>query len=187
MAQDWDIKPRDEACHGCKTPFEDKQIYFSTLVFGDEGYMRTDYCEKCWSGNMKSASPYSVWQGVFMTPPPEPEEPLKKETAESLLRRLMEKEEFPSEVSAKEGASKINVIYILAIMLERKRILVERDVQVHDDGSRLLVYEHRHTGETFLIPDPQLGLDQLGQVQQEVADMLGGSEVSQDLEDEEEE
>jgi hypothetical protein len=35
------------------------------------------------------------------------------------------------------------------------------------------VYEHKKTGETFLIPDPKLGFDQLSQVQTEVAEMLG--------------
>ena len=167
MAQDWDIKPRSERCHGCETPFGDKQIYLSALAFGDEGYTRTDYCEKCWSGNIKSASPYSVWRGVFRIPPPQPEEPLKKETAESLLRSLM----------GKEDESKRNVMYILAVMLERKRILAERDVQTRDDGIMIRVYEHRGTGETFLVPDPQLHLDQLEQVQQEIAEMLGKPEV----------
>lgn len=173
MAQDWDIKARSEACQACETPFEDKQPYFSALLFGHQGYARADYCETCWSNKDESVSPYSTWQGVFKKPPPEPEEPLKKETAESLLRRLMQD----------EGDSQRNVIYILAVMLERKRILVERDVQTHDDGTMIRIYEHRKTGETFLIPDPRLRLDQLQHVQQEVINMLGGdaeqkSEVS---------
>lgn len=164
MAQDWDIKQRGEACCKCGTPFEDRQTYFSNLVFDEEGYTRADYCETCWPDKAESTSPYSKWQGVFRMPPPEPEEALKKETAESLLRRLMEKED----------ESNRNVIYILAVMLERKRVLVERDVQTRDDGTMIRVYEHRKTGETFLISDPRLRLDQLEQVQQEVIEMLGG-------------
>ena len=163
MPQDWDIKPRDEACHACGTAFEDRQVYHSCLVFGDAGYTRADYCAVCWQQHADTHASYSVWQGVFRLPPPEPEEPLKKETAESLLRRLME-EEDPAHV---------NVIYILAVMLERKRILAEKDVQTHEDGSMIRIYEHRKSGETFLVPDPRLSLDQLEPVQEQVLAMLG--------------
>ena len=97
-------------------------------------------------------------------PPPPPEEALKKETAESLLRQLIEKED----------PAHANTIYILAVMLERRRILVERDVQIREDGSKLRVYEHKKTGEMFLILDPELKLAELELVQEEVVIMLGG-------------
>jgi hypothetical protein len=165
MIQDWDIKPRGQECHGCKTAFDDHQRCHSVLEFGQEGYSRGDYCGKCWEEKAKMPSRFSAWSGIFKKPPPEAEEPLKKENAEELLRRLMETED----------PSKRNVIYILAIMLERKRMLVEKDVKTRDDGVMIRVYEHRKTGETFLVPDPRLGFDQLTMVQQEVADMLGMS------------
>jgi hypothetical protein len=59
-------------------------------------------------------------------------------------------------------------------MLERNRLLVERDLQTNDQGTLIRVYEHKKTGETFLIPDPKLRLDQLEVVQQEVITLLGG-------------
>jgi hypothetical protein len=165
MAQDWDIKPREEACAGCQTPFADEQAYFSALVFDTNGYKRADYCEKCWlAKDEETVLPYSMWQGVYRMPAPEPEEPLKKETAETLLRKLMEDDD----------PTKANVIYILAVMLERNRLLVERDIQKNENGTLIRVYEHRKTGETFLVPDPRLRLDQLETVQQEVIAMLGG-------------
>jgi len=164
MAQEWDIKARSESCQECKMAFQDKQQYFSALVFGSEGYVREDYCGRCWMGGKKEVTaPYSQWQGTFHPPPPPPEEALKKETAETLLRRLIQDDD----------ASKRNVMYILAVMLERKRILVEKDVQKHDDGGKVIVYEYKKTGEVFLIPDPGLHLDQLEHVQIEVIEMLG--------------
>jgi hypothetical protein len=164
MPQDWDIKPRADQCTACKETFTDGATYTSALVFGEAGYARADYCEGCWPAVSERAEPYSMWQGVFRVPPPEPEEPLKKETAESLLRKLIEDED----------ESKAAVRYILAVMLERKKILVERDVQKHEDGALIRVYEHRKSGETFLIPDPHLRLDELEPVQRQVIDMLGG-------------
>lgn len=173
MAQDWNIQPRSERCLKCETPFADRQNYYCALVYGNEGYARRDFCETCWGEEIENISPYSTWQGVFKMPPPEPEEPLKQETAESLLRKCMEDVDN----------SKINVVYILAVMLERKRMLVERDVQTSDEGETTRIYEHRNTGETFVIPDPHLKLDQLEETQEEVARMLGDGQGGQDAED----
>ena len=164
MAQDLDIKPRGEACRKCNVPFADKQVYHAALVYGEEGYVRADYCQGCWPGCEKEAMPYSMWKGVFRLPPPPPDEPLKKETAESLLRKLIQDEDD----------SKGSAIYILAVMLERKRVLVEKEVKKRPDGVWTRVYEHRKTGETFIVADPLLRLDQVEEVQKEVVALLSG-------------
>ncbi len=164
MAQEWDIKSRSEACTACEKPFLDKQEYYAALAFGEEGYARTDFCGDCWTEHKENSQAYSMWKGVFRMPPPPEDEALQKETAESLLRKLMEDDD----------PDKINVRYILTIMLERKRILIERDVQIGRDGGKIRVYEHRQTGETFVVPDPSLRLDELEEVQEEVVIMLGG-------------
>jgi hypothetical protein len=36
----------------------------------------------------------------------------------------------------------------------------------------VLIYEHGATGDVFIVPDPQLRLGELGNVQNEVADLL---------------
>ncbi|MDA0989379.1 MAG: hypothetical protein O3A51_01335 [Verrucomicrobia bacterium] len=163
MAQDWDIKPRDEACRQCETAFADQQAYTSLLLIDENGYSRRDFCESCGEVAGTEVTSVSSWRGVFKLPPPAPEEPLKKENAESLLRRFMES----------ESSDNINVVYILAIMLERKRLLIEQAVQTRDDGTLIRVYEHRQTGESFLIPDPRLQLNELEAIQDEVAVLLG--------------
>ncbi|MDI6775549.1 MAG: D-aminoacylase [Verrucomicrobiota bacterium] len=170
MAQDWEIKSRSAACHECRSAFAEGQILISSLVFGPQGYMRDDFCEICWTAKASAVSSYSSWRGTYKTPPPPREEVLKKETAELLLRRLIEQ----------TNETRRNAIFILAVMLERKRILAEKDVRRNADSSITRVYEHRKTGETFVIPDPQLRLDQLEHVQQEIAAMLGGGHKSAD-------
>jgi hypothetical protein len=137
----------------------------------DEGYVRGDYCTECWNKQEQAGTVISTWHGIFTVPPPEKEEPLKKETAESLLRKMMEDDE-----------PNISVIYILAVMLERKRILVERDVQV-TENSTIRIYEHKKTGETFLVTEPHLQLDKLEEVQIQVVELLGGSSGDRKSED----
>jgi hypothetical protein len=76
---------------------------------------------------------------------------------EALLRRLIE-EDRPDQINAR---------YVVALMLERKKILKQVDTRSENDG-KLLIYEHAKTGEVFFIPDPRLRLDQLDSVQAEV-------------------
>ena len=66
-----------------------------------------------------------------------------------------------------------NARYILAVMLERKKLLKEIETRRGEDGSRLRIYEHTKTGEVFIVPDPQLRMDQIADVQGQVAGLLG--------------
>jgi hypothetical protein len=60
---------------------------------------------------------------------------------------------------------------VLAVMLERKRVLKQIKTEQAENG-RVLIYEHGATGDVFIVPDPQLRLGELGNVQNEVADLL---------------
>ena len=84
-----------------------------------------------------------------------------KESVEALLRRLLEE----------DRPEYLNTRYVLAAMLERKKILKPVDVR-ETDSEKILVYEHARSGEAFLIIDPGLRLDQLDAVQDEVALLL---------------
>ena len=164
MNQDWDIRPCNSECSGCGKSFADQEPYFSELVFAEEGYHRTDHCASCRDkAGERSGGAHSAWTGSYRPPPPPAEEVLERHTAESLLREL---------VDAADD-SKGNLIYVLAVMLERKKILVEKDIQKRPDNVTTIVFEHRKTGESFLITDPHLRLDELEHVQSEVAEMLG--------------
>ena len=162
MATDWNIRPRDERCADCETPFEDGQVCHSVLRFDDEGYSRDDCCEACWTRDRARDGVVSTWRGVFHRPPPPAPDPVNRATAEGLLRKLMED----------RAETHANVIYILAVMLERKRMLVERASTTHPDGTLVRFYEHRRSGEAFSIRDPRLSLDELEPIQQEVITML---------------
>ncbi|MDR0994651.1 MAG: hypothetical protein LBN38_08855 [Verrucomicrobiota bacterium] len=163
MNSEWNIRSCSDQCVGCEKKFADKEGLMSRLRFTEEGYVREDFCSSCWPERTDAAGDVSEWAAVWLAPTPKPQEPLKKETAESLLRELMETEDV----------SKRNVIFILAVMLERRRILVEKDVQLQPDGVKIRVYEHKKTGESFVVPDPQLKLKEIETIQLEVMDLLG--------------
>jgi hypothetical protein len=56
-------------------------------------------------------------------------------------------------------------------MLERKRVLRQVKTEKTESGC-VLIYEHRATGDVFIVPDPGLRLDELEAVQNEVAGLL---------------
>lgn len=157
----WHVKKCAKACDACEEPFQDKQELHSLLYFDEGEYTRKDFCEKCRDNDGPSLS---SWKTVFIVPPPPQEEAVKKENAESLLRKLL----------AKENDEDLNAIFILTVMLERKKILVERDTRKTEDGRKLRIYEHKKTGESFMVIDPELKLGELEQVQEEVVVLLGG-------------
>lgn len=166
FVMEWNIQARAHACQACEKPFADKES-FHTLLFDEKGgYQRLDVCQKCWEeqysqGATERKGFISYWQTVYSVPPPAPPEPIQKESAEGLLRKLMERNE------AKHGAA----MYVLGAMLERKRILKVK-AQLARDGQRVFVYEHGKTGDLFHIPDPNLQLHQLEAVQHEVLQLL---------------
>ena len=62
-------------------------------------------------------------------------------------------------------------MFILAVMLERKRVFKVKE-QIVRDGRRVFIYEQPGTGDVFTIADPDLRLAQLEQVQRDVAALL---------------
>jgi len=160
--ENWQIKRRADVCVGTGLEFGDGEEIMTRLLFKDGEYVREDYSLACWEEQNPDHG-LSAWKSIFHKPVP-PEEAVKKENAETLLRKMV----------AKEDADNTNAIYILTVMLERKKILVEKEVRTREDKTKIRVYEHKKTGDTFLIVDPELKLAEIEKVQEEVVGLLGG-------------
>ncbi len=166
MAQEWDIKPLSKVCTACQRPFEDGERYTTRLVEREGRYERGDYCVVCWERERVEGLGCSRWTGIFHRPPPAPDRKVRKETAETLLRRLM----------GEKDPARAEAVYILAVMLERQRVLVEQRVENRSDGMALAVYLHRRSSETFLIPVVSIAEDRLPIVQEEILRLLTSPE-----------
>lgn len=166
--KEWNIKARSEVCSACETPFEDGDDFTAVLSLVDGECVRTDVCDRCWDDDKYRTDAISVWRSVFKVPPAKPDGPLKKETSESLLRKLIET----------NAESQRDVVFVLAVDLERRRILEERDVEILADGSKNRIYEHKKTGEAFIVLDPDLNLRELEDVQGKVLELLLSKEQS---------
>jgi hypothetical protein len=162
---DWNIQSRAHACEACGKPFADQEAYHTLLSEERAELRRLDICAGCWANQFSDGARdrkgfISYWQGIYEAPPPVVD-PIHKDTAETLLRKLIEQND-PRYAPAG---------YILAVMLERKRVLKVKE-QIVRDGKRTFIYEQPKTGDVFTIADPNLRLDQLEAVQRDVAALL---------------
>ncbi len=159
LANDWPIKSRSNVCAATQRPFEEGEQFYTLLYREGSGFRREDLSEEAWVARNENIRPFSFWKARYEAPPATPPEPLAKENAEELLRRLLAENSQP------------NACFVLAVMLERKRVL--KPVTTEDtEGGTLLVYEHAKNGDVFIVPNVILKLDELEALQTEVADLL---------------
>ncbi len=167
--REWHSIKRAKRCMRCARDFADGEQYASILFARGDGYVREDYCAECRAeldgpAGSDCGPALSSWRGRFKPEPPKvKEEPISRSTIERLLTKYLESRE----------PAHVNVSYILALMLERKKKLLPRDRIVEPGtGRRLVVYEFSGSGETLLVEDPGLGVGQAKEVQKQVRELL---------------
>jgi hypothetical protein len=166
MQQQWNLKSRSHACARTGRPFEPGEVFHTAIFFDTASgeFERRDVSDAAWKEEIAERQPMASWKSEYE--PPESAKPkaelTSKESAENLLRRLIEEDEPSSE----------HARYILVLMLERKKQLVPKEAKPTETG-RMLIYEHRKSGEVYIIRDPELRLDEVDAVQEEVATLLG--------------
>jgi hypothetical protein len=161
LANEWPIKHRADACARTQRPFQPGEQFYTLLFREGEGFRREDLSEEAWTQRNENIRPFSFWKTRYEPPPAAPPEALAKESAEDLLRRLL----------AQNDAANANACYVLAVMLERKRVF--KQIKTDQSDTRpVLIYEHAKSGDVFIVPDVRLRLDELEQVQQEVSHLL---------------
>lgn len=158
----WEVKARAHTCAATGEPFVEGQTIVSRLVPTVDGLVREDFERGQWDEEKEAGSKF-FWKTTYHPPQPKEEAPFREEHAAEVLQELL----------SEQDPANTNTVFILAAMLERKRLWVEREVQRDDDGRRIRIYEQKDSGETFFIVDPELSLEDLVALQEEVALKLG--------------
>jgi hypothetical protein len=158
---DWPIKHRADTCARTGRAFQPGEQFYTLLFREGEGYRREDLSEEAWTQRNENIRPFSFWKTRYEPPPSGPPETLPKENAEEIFRRLL----------AQNDPANANACYVLAVMLERKRVL--KPIKSDQSGDRpVLIYEHGKTGDVFIVPEVRLRLDEIEHVQNEVSQLL---------------
>ncbi|MGB2185954.1 MAG: hypothetical protein ACPH5P_04685 [Akkermansiaceae bacterium] len=164
LNEPWSIKSRAHFCAVTEQHFADGESFY-TAIFPDpesSGYLRKDFSISAWEKRSEEEDqPFSFWQSTYHAPVKEEAVEVTEESPEDLLRRLIEEDEEHTE----------NARYILAVMLERKKQLVEADNQPTASGI-IRIYEHRKSGDVFIVKDPNIPLDEVEKVQEEITQLL---------------
>jgi len=165
-ADSWHVRSRSRECSATNRPFTDGESIITALFPDPEssGYIRRDFSVDAWSERPADdmEKPFSFWRTTYISTTGNAEAmEQEKLSAEEILRRLVEEDEDHTE----------NTRYILAVMLERQKLLRETDSQRTNNGI-LRVYEHRKTAEIFIIKDPNIPLSEVETVQNEVIVLL---------------
>lgn len=167
MKEPWSIKSRARECVESGDAFQSGQK-IRAAIFPDpesSGYLRKDYTIEAWENREGEENPFSCWLTTYEPPVTEEKaEDVVEDDPETLLKRLVDEEEEHTE----------NARYILAVMLERKKLLRETDTQEIPSGI-LRIYEHRKSGDVYIIKDPQISLTDVDRVQEEVRQLLDPS------------
>lgn len=165
MIQNWSIRSRATHCALSERAFEEGEVFHTAIYFDPEtsGYLRRDVGIDVWAQEVAERKPIAYWRTTYTPHLVEAKpEVTSKESAMALLQRFIEEDDPMTE----------NARYILALMLERKRILSPTATK-EVDGNKMLFYENKKTGEVFIVRDPDLLLSELAQLQDEVAMLLG--------------
>jgi hypothetical protein len=177
LHETWHLRSRARQCSATETPFTEGQPIVTALFPDPEssGYLRRDFTEHAWKGRTDGdEKPFSHWRTIY-SPVQTTETPqaVTKQGAEELLRSLVEEDQEHTE----------NTRYILALMLERQKLLRETDSQPTSGGT-LRIYEHRKTGEVFIVKDPNTPLDEVEKIQEEVILLLSPQTIAEEAEGE---
>jgi len=139
-------------------------VFYTAIWFDPElnEYARRDVCTDAWKQEQETRKPIASWRSIYRKAEVEAKpEIAPKASAQELLQRFIEEGDPKTE----------NARYILALMLERKRQLVQT-AEKEIDGNKMLFYENKKTGEIFIVRDPELLLEEVVQIQDEVATIL---------------
>ena len=165
--RNWEIKSRGRFCSSCQAPFEPGQAYHCLLDLSGEEPERSDYCIRCWNEKalfQEKENPLrAYWRGIFRA--------LYSPVDREVIKRDVVRELLDKHIDSSDPVH-INLCYILALLEERKKVFVEREIVLGEEGERIVVYEHSESGDTYLIRDPGLSLAEVEEVQAQVQELL---------------
>jgi len=142
-----EVPKRGLACQACGRPFSSGHILTSRLAIGEKGaILRFDACSLCEAPSLENE--ISTWKTVV----PREKKSLgireKQEAAKDLFATLAKRPE--------DNSSKL---YLLALYLERRRLLTRRDTTQEN----MLLFESTETGDVYMIPNLQeIAFDEIG-------------------------
>jgi len=160
---DWKIDKGAAACLACGRGFSPGEEFFSGLeeTGAEEEFARRDFCPACWA---KGPRPFfSHWR-------------TKRPAGQgevTFVERASLEECFRSLWESGEGAKRPKLLYVLALLLVRRKVFRLEEVEREGLGLRLKLKRVGST-ERFTVDDPRLGLTEVDALLGEVGGLFAG-------------
>jgi hypothetical protein len=136
------------------------EVFYSVLIDAPGGTKRRDYAAENWLG--PPADAIGFWKGRMpVDDKPTGKQPISDDTMLELFEQWEDAED----------AEKLQLRYVLALLLIRRKALKLQDVVRIEQGEFLVVQLPRKK-QTYQVRDPHLTEDQVQQVEQELTRLL---------------
>ena len=194
---DWELAERSKKCLSCGKDFKEGDHYKTALVYDDEKIkelvppekiqkeapqkpqnpfcntaQRLEFCPSCWEEKVREKPHDCKWEGAVSYPAETKKHVHKfnKEETFALFKEYMGK----SGQTDDERVEINGICYFLALMLERKNLLVQKEDFLDEaSGARSALYVEPKTGEEHKIKYPLLSRETMDHYNQIISELLG--------------
>lgn len=173
---DWKIAKATQACCLCRQPFGPGQAYYSALFQAQDSFSRQDYCAGCFQ-DKRPENVFYFWKATA------PDQEAEARRAGHRRRPVVDIEyvfEFfkrleEGAVSGQNSgaAQRLAFRYILALMLTRKKMLVQDGRKAGANGGEIQVFREKRGGQAHEVSVPALSPDEVTAVTAELGVLLG--------------
>ncbi len=144
MMTTWEVSKHRRVCSASRRPLAVGEEHYSALREGGETFVREDYALEAWEDVDKSAF-FSYWR----TRVPDEEEKRKRliidiEAFYAFFLSLHEAQEAHRQIFR----------YLAALILVRKRVLRLDDIEKHEEGETLRLFDHRAKAPVTVFAPP---------------------------------
>jgi hypothetical protein len=154
---------RSGACHACDRQFTGGETIVSAIfrAEGDEAFSRRDLCAECFEKS--EVEPYSVWRGTQPLPVEEKHR-VDFDLARRFLSRLI--------ADAEEGRE--GLVYVLVLLLGRKRRVKVLETRRGPTGERLVVSVPGDEEDAVVeVAAPTITAESAERIQAQLAELFG--------------
>lgn len=155
---EWDraVKRPEDVCASCEEKFGAEAIVVTALELTSEGFQRTDRCGACYDAEERE--PFSFWRRA-----------LPKDLANRPRRLdLAFLSEFFRRLDGKDDAHARRVMWIVALLLLRKKILELSDRKSEGDVETLVLH-FKNEEKEYEVADPQLDDEAMSSIEDDLA------------------
>ena len=159
MAREYDIAKTSGQCCRCERILPGGEEFVAVVLAGQEQFRREDYCPTCWDQRpADSAEAFCIWRGRI----PTPAKPRQQLVGNEMLLDVFQK------LDGQQEPSKLNLRFVLALMLMRKKLLVYDRSDTDAAGSETWTMHHKGQDAPIEVAKPQLDDEKIAQLAEQL-------------------